>query len=122
MAKNTIIAIVDDDPSVRDALSGLVRSLDFTAETFDSAEAFLETADFSRLSHVISDLQMPKMSGLDLQDKLIETGIKVPVIIITAFPEAHLRERAEASGVAGFLSKPFATDELIRLLMSTARP
>jgi FixJ family two-component response regulator len=108
-----IISIVDDDDSIRVAAGDLVTSLGFVALTFASAEAFLQSGDATRTSCLITDIQLPGMSGLDLQDRLRAEGYRLPVIVITAFPEPKLKRRAEAAGAVAFLVKPFDGRELI---------
>ncbi|HKF60906.1 MAG TPA: response regulator [Dongiaceae bacterium] len=108
-----IISIVDDDDSIRVAAGDLVTSLGFVALTFASAEAFLQSGDATRTSCLITDIQLPGMSGLDLQDRLRAEGYRLPIIVITAFPEPKLKRRAEAAGAVAFLVKPFDGRELI---------
>jgi FixJ family two-component response regulator len=111
------IAIIDDDASVRAAIGSLVRSLGYVAQSYASAELFLLSGDLPQTDCIVTDVQMPAgMSGLDLQDRLTEAGIKVPTVFITAFPEDHVRNRAEAAGAIGFLAKPFDGRTLVRLL------
>ena len=78
-----IIAIVDDDASVREAIKGLVRSLGYNASTFASADEFLKSDKVDDTSCIITDLQMPGLSGIDLQDLLIARGHRIPIIFIT---------------------------------------
>ncbi len=78
-----MIAIVDDDVVVRGAMKSLVRSLGHNASTFGSAEEFLNSEQFSSTSCLITDLQMPGLSGLDLQDRLIAQGHRIPIIFLT---------------------------------------
>ena len=113
LSKTPIISIVDDDESLRVAAGDLVASLGFVALTFASAEAFLQSGDVARTSCLVTDIQLPGMSGLDLQDRLRAEGHRVPIIFITAFPEPKLKRRAEAAGAAAFLVKPFDGRELI---------
>ncbi len=112
-----VIAIIDDDASVRAALSSLVRSLGYAVQSYASAELFLLSGDILQTDCIVTDVQMPAgISGLDLQKRLNEAGIRVPTVIITAFPEEHVRSRAEAGGAIGFLSKPFDGRALVKLL------
>ncbi len=111
------IAIIDDDASVRAAIGSLVRSLGYAVQAYASAELFLLSGDMLQVDCIVTDVQMPGgMSGLDLQDRLCEAGVKVPTVIITAFPEEHVRHRAEAAGAIGFLAKPFDGRTLVKLL------
>jgi FixJ family two-component response regulator len=111
-----IISIVDDDESVRAAMSSLVRSLGYQVCEFDSAEAFLASPRRQDTACLIADVHMPGMSGLDLQDVLLAREQVVPIIFITAFPADSLRQRAEAAGAAGFFSKPVDSQMIIRCL------
>jgi FixJ family two-component response regulator len=115
VSKSQIVSIVDDDASVRAAMQSLVRSLGFVAFVFESAEDFLRSPRVDDSSCLISDVQMPGMSGLDLQDCLIAQGTHIPTIFITAFPEQSVRSRAQA-GALGFLEKPFAGRTMIELV------
>jgi FixJ family two-component response regulator len=107
VAKAPTVAVVDDDDAVRDALSNHLSSLGLTVATFASAEAFLASPACADAACLIADIQMPGMSGLDLQRHLAGSGNRIPVILITAFPRDHLRQQAEAEGAFGFLAKPF---------------
>ncbi|WP_341992688.1 response regulator [Azorhizobium sp. AG788] len=116
MSLTPTISIVDDDDSVRLAVSSLVRSLGFKVSTFASAEEFLTSDVMEDTSCLVSDIQMPGMSGLDLQKVLIQRQCRIPIIFITAFPEDAVRRRAEAAGAIGFLSKPFDGQAMIECL------
>jgi FixJ family two-component response regulator len=111
-----VISIVDDDASVREATKGLVRSLGYQAATFGSAEEFLGSERLHETACLITDLQMPGLSGVELQSRLIEDGHRMPVIFLTAFPEESIRDRVLDAGAYGFLSKPFEEDTLIGCL------
>jgi FixJ family two-component response regulator len=108
-----VVSIVEDDAFVREATKGLVRSLGLTALTFESAEDFLQSGRIEDTSCVIADVQMPGLSGLELQSHLIAQGHRTPIIFITAFPEERLRTQALTTGAIGFLSKPFKEESLI---------
>lgn len=112
-----MVAIVDDDEDVRIALESLVRSLRFTARAFASAEAFLASGVVGRTACLITDVKMPGMSGLDLQDALLAQGRQVPIVFITAYPDERSRSRAQAKGAAGMLTKPFDAQSLADCLM-----
>jgi FixJ family two-component response regulator len=113
-----VIGIVDDDVSVRQALSGFVRSLGYAARTFDSGPCLLEAEDRASVSCLIADVQMPEMSGIDLHRALVEAGDAPPTILITAYGDAGLRERALQRGVSCYLTKPFSDDELLNGIRS----
>jgi FixJ family two-component response regulator len=116
LSSAAVISIVDDDDSVRAAMSSLIRSLGHLAYEFASAEAFLASPHLQHTSCLIVDVQMPGMSGLDLQDALLARRPRLPVILITAFPADGVRKRAEAAGAAGFFSKPVDSQSMIDCL------
>jgi FixJ family two-component response regulator len=109
-----MISIVDDDEVVREATADLVSSLGYPTRTFVSGEAFLEAGQLEHTSCLITDLQMPGLNGLELQSRLHDEGHRIPVIFITAFPTASVRERAMSAGAVAFLTKPFKEALLIR--------
>jgi FixJ family two-component response regulator len=116
VSKRQVISVVDDDASVRAATDNLLRSLGYAVCTFVSAEEFLRSAHLDDTSCVIADVQMPGMSGVDLQARLLSQGYRVPFIFITAFPEKTIRARALKAGAICFLTKPFDRLTLIRCL------
>jgi FixJ family two-component response regulator len=89
--------------------------LSYATVSFESANAFLQSGRAAYTACLISDIQMPGLSGLDLQDRLLAEGHKMPVIFVTAYPE-RFRDRAIAAGAVGFLSKPFPEGSLIDCL------
>ena len=111
-----MISIIDDDASMRNATRRLIRSLGMDANTFASATEFLESGRVRDTSCVISDMQMPGLSGAELQGELIAQGVNTPIIFVTAFPEDSLGKRVLAAGAAGFLGKPFEEKRLISCL------
>ncbi len=111
-----MISIVDDDASFRRATARLVRSLGHSVAAFSSAEEFLNSDRLRDTACLISDVQMPGMSGIELQNQLLAQGVQLPVIFITAYPESRARKQALASGALGFLNKPFNEDKLIACL------
>ncbi|NVM77160.1 FixJ family two-component response regulator [Duganella sp. SG902] len=110
------IAIVDDDDAVRVGLRSLLRSYGYEANAYDSALAFLASGALGDYHCIITDLQMPGMSGIELLERLRRDGNPLPVILMTAFPEAALRKRAFQGGASCFLSKPFEANELLLCL------
>ncbi len=106
------VCVVDDDQSVRLALASLLRSLGYEVATFESAHALLAWIGANRAACVISDLQMPGMSGMQLFARLREMGVPAPLLLITAYPTAELAERAQAIGVRAFLTKPVNANDL----------
>jgi FixJ family two-component response regulator len=111
-----MISIVDDDKSVREATKGLLRSLGYGAATFASAEDFLQSNQVNETSCLISDVQMPGLSGVELQSLLIARGHRTPIIFVTAHPEENTRARALKAGAIGFLTKPFNEESLIEYI------
>jgi len=122
MSDSPVISIIDDDPSVRQATDGLVRSLGYRAVTFASAEDFLQSDCIDDTSCVITDVQMPGLSGVELQSVLNARGTRLPMIFITAFPEDRIRRCVLEAGAVGFLSKPFEEAVLIEHLEAALAP
>lgn len=116
MSQNPLISIIDDDEAVRVATESLVRSLGFGATTFASAEEFLNSERLQETSCVITDVNMPGMTGVELQSHLLAQGHNLPMIFITAFPEERTRQRVNAAGAVGFLSKPFDGRAMIQCI------
>jgi FixJ family two-component response regulator len=108
-----LIAIVDDEKPVRDATKSLVRSLGYYASTFASADDFLKSEQVHDTTCLITDVQMPGLSGLDLQDSLIARGHCIPIIFMTGYPNDSVRARAMKAGAVGFLHKPLREDHFI---------
>jgi FixJ family two-component response regulator len=111
-----IISIVDDNESVRLGTASLVRSAGWQTRIYASAEALLESAELEGTFCIISDVQMPGMSGLDMQSALIERGYAIPIIFITAFPDDAIRARALDNGAVCFLAKPVDTHQILSCL------
>jgi FixJ family two-component response regulator len=111
-----MIAIVDDDVSVRDSTKHLIRSLGYAAVTFASAEEYLRSEFIEGTSCLITDLRMPGMSGIELQERLIANGYRIPTIFMTAFFDENTRRRTLRNGAFGFLNKPFEDESLISCL------
>src|SRR5271165_7602660 len=99
-----MIAVVDDDESVREALTGLVKSLGYRAVAFQSAEDFLNSKQRHGAACLIADVQMPGMTGPELHDRLVASGKPIPTILITAHSEETVRARALQAGVKGYLA------------------
>jgi FixJ family two-component response regulator len=106
-----LIAIVDDDASVCEAVQGLVEAFGFVAEAFSSAEEFLQFERLNDTACLIADVQLPGMSGLQLQSHLSASGYRIPIIVITAFPGDD--RRALAAGAICFLRKPVTKEDLL---------
>jgi FixJ family two-component response regulator len=116
LSKPPLISIVDDDGIVRQAIESLVTSLGFFARVFPSAEAFLQSPQVTETSCLISDIQMPNVSGVQLQDRLVDLGLSIPMIFITAYPDDAVRARVLDRGAIGFLLKPFNAQSLIECI------
>jgi FixJ family two-component response regulator len=108
-----IIAIVDDDESVRFALKGMMKSVGLPAQAFASAEDFLNSGILHPIACLIADIRMPGMSGLDLQKKLNAEHYRIPTIFITAHGDAKMRLQALRAGAVEFLAKPFDDEVLL---------
>ena len=111
-----MISIVDDSETVREATKRLLRSLGYGVATFASAEDFLQSDQVNDTSCLITDVQMPGLSGLELQSRLIAQGNRMPTIFVTASTEEQTRARALKAGAIGFLTKPFNVDRLIEYI------
>src|SRR6266481_8098133 len=119
MSENVLISIIDDDALARDGVRELVESLGYKAVSFSSAEHFPASGAIAKTTCLIADLQMPGLSGLELQEALRSQGHRTPVILITAHPSR--RNRAIAGGAVGFLSKPFDEASLIECLTAAIK-
>jgi FixJ family two-component response regulator len=111
-----LIAIVDDDPSFRRATRGFIESLGYDVVAFGSGEEFLTSPNLDETACLICDVQMPGLSGIELQKRLGATGYTFPIIFITAHVDAKTRGEALASGAVAFFDKPFRERELISCL------
>jgi FixJ family two-component response regulator len=108
-----LISIVDDDQSFRDSLKRLMKSVGYVVSTFSSAAEFLESPWVKQTRCLIADINMPGMTGVELYGHLIEAGCAIPTILITAYPDDSVRERALREGVLCYLGKPFRESVLI---------
>jgi FixJ family two-component response regulator len=118
MPNNAIISIVDDDPSVREALKGLLRSMGYAAELFASAVEFLASPHLHDTACLIADVHMPAMSGLELHRRIVSSGHSIPTILMTAHTDDKVRSRALADGITCYLYKPFGDDILLACIHS----
>jgi len=108
-----LVAIVDDDESMLEALKGLLKEAGFAARAFASAEEFLQSGEQHHTGCLIADIRMPGISGLDLQARLKADNIDIPIIFITAHGDEHMRMQALRSGAVDFLAKPFDDEVLL---------
>jgi FixJ family two-component response regulator len=112
------IAIVDDDESVREAAENLFTSMGFTTVAFASAEAFLRSPSVATASCLVLDVQMPGMSGPQLQSHLTAVGRQIPIVFVTGYPDERVRAKALEAGAVCFLTKPFSQRDLLEGLRS----
>ncbi|HJQ23793.1 MAG TPA: response regulator [Blastocatellia bacterium] len=113
MPVEPIISVVDDDVSVREAVESLIKSVGLKARAFASAEAFLSANDAQATACLILDVQMPGMSGLELQRQLTAAGYRIPIIFISAHSNDRIRAQALEGGAVDFLFKPFSEAALV---------
>ena len=112
-SKNKHVYIVDDDEAVCDAISELLASVGIDAETYTSAHSFLEQFDEQKTGCVVLDIRMSEMDGLSLQSKLINIGVKAPVIFITGSDDLELQAQTQKNGAFDFIQKPFHNHDLL---------
>ena len=111
MPERPLIAIVDDDKSIRNATQDLLKAAGFSTATFEDAESFLGSASRASAACLVTDMRMPGMSGLELHQQLVASGHGIPTVIITAHPEEW--PQAREAGITCYLIKPFTPDELL---------
>jgi FixJ family two-component response regulator len=116
MPRALLVSVVEDDKFFRESMRRLMRSFGYLVEVFPSAADFLASPRLLETACLISDVQMPVMSGLELYQNLIDTGHAIPTILITAYPNDADRDRALDDGVVCYLSKPVDETRLIRCL------
>ncbi|MCB1887818.1 MAG: response regulator transcription factor [Rhodocyclaceae bacterium] len=115
-APDQIVYIVDDDEALRDSLAWLLDSAGYATESFDSAEAFLETYSESMAGCLLLDVRMPGMSGLELYERLRELHATLPVVFITGHGDVPMAVAALKRGAADFIEKPFNDEAMLRLV------
>ncbi len=114
MAEAPLVHVVDDDASVRDSLSLLLESAGFAVRAYDSAPAFLRAASDRQTGCVLTDVQMPELNGLELQRRMSEFGIRLPVIVMTGHGDVPIAVEALKDGALDFLEKPFEEEHLLQ--------
>ena len=114
LAKTGVIAIVDDDEPLRQALGSVMKAAGFSTRTFASAEEFLACDDCDDTACLILDVRLPGMSGIELQKQLSKTNSRLPIVFVTAHGDASLRDCLMRAGAAAFLSKPVRSDALLK--------
>ncbi len=112
-----VIAIVDDDPSAREGLQSLIESAGWMTETFASAQEFLARPGAEAPSCLVLDLQLPGLSGLDLQKRMAEVGLEIPIVFLTGHGNIPASVQAMKAGAVEFLTKPFDEEELLRAVL-----
>jgi FixJ family two-component response regulator len=110
---NPVVYVVDDDPSIRDALDSLIRSVGFRAQTFASAQDFLKSTRPDAPGCLVLDVRLPGLSGLDLQRELAWVDIRIPIIFITGHGDIPMSVSAMKAGAVEFLTKPFRDQDLL---------
>jgi FixJ family two-component response regulator len=120
--RTALVAIVDDDESLRRSVRNLLMSVGFRVETFGSAEAFLQSDRRDRTGCLVVDLRMGGMSGFDLLASLADAGVRIPAIVLTAHGDDESRRRSLAAGAVAFLGKPFHGDALLDAVRRTLQP
>jgi FixJ family two-component response regulator len=113
---DAVIAVVDDDPSVREGLQSLIRSAGWRAETFASAQEFLARPNIDAPGCLILDLQLPGLSGLDLQRRMAEVDLEIPIVFLTGHGNIPASVQAMKAGAVEFLTKPFDEQDLLRAI------
>jgi len=113
---HAIIAIVDDDPSVRKGLERLIRSLGWKTESFGSAQEFLASPRINAPTCVVLDLQLPGLSGLDLQKQMTEAGVETPIVFLTGHGDIPASVKAMKAGAIEFLTKPVDEQDLLNAI------
>jgi FixJ family two-component response regulator len=116
MPESPLVAIVDDDESHRRATQSLLRAAGFATAVFEDAESFLNSAIRASTACLVTDMRMPGMSGLELHRALVACGAAIPTVLITAYAEDDTRLQALDAGIACFLGKPFAADDLLECI------
>ncbi|HXJ37389.1 MAG TPA: response regulator [Candidatus Eisenbacteria bacterium] len=113
-----LIAVVDDDASVRQSTHRLVRSFGYRAEAFDSGEEFLSSPAVQQAACLLLDVRMPGMDGLEVQRRLAARGARIPIVFLTGRASDHEERSARSAGAVEFLRKPVAEATLRRVLLS----
>lgn len=114
--KATLVAVVDDDDLLRDAIRRLLKASGLGAVSFESAEGLLNSGQLKEIACLIADIRMPGLSGLELQAKLKAEGCPMPIIFITAHGDANMRIQAMREGAVEFLTKPFDNAVLLEVV------
>jgi FixJ family two-component response regulator len=122
MLNRTLISIVDDDQPYRESMRKLIMLLGYTVEAFPSAADFLASRVLPETACLVTDVNMPGMTGVELHRHLVDAGYAIPTILVTAYPDEVVRDQALKDGVVCYLSKPVDDDYLERCLRSALQP
>jgi FixJ family two-component response regulator len=122
MAESPLIAIVDDEEAICDALTSLLRSVGWRAEAFTSAEAFLRSGQVHTTACLLLDVRLPGGSGLELQQQLRSSQARIPIIFITAHGNEAMRAQALQAGAVAFFAKPFNDTALLEAIHTALAP
>jgi len=118
MAQNLLISVVEDDEPFRESMRKLVTALGYAVEAFSSAANFLASPVVRETACLVSDVQMPGMTGVELHRHLVDAGYSIPTILVTAYPDEAVRSRVLKDGVVCYLHKPVDDDHLERCIRS----
>jgi FixJ family two-component response regulator len=121
LTKAGVIAIVDDDAPLCEALGSVMKAAGFMTNTFATAEEFLNSATRLNTACLILDVRLPGMSGVELQKRLADAGSQIPIVFVTAHGDASLRDLVMKAGAAGFLNKPVRSDALLKEIYAALR-
>jgi FixJ family two-component response regulator len=113
-----VVAVVDDDHSIRETTKDLLESAGLNAAAFASARALLDSGLLPHISCLIVDMRMPEMSGLALHEHLMASRHSIPTILVTAYPDERVRARAASAGVTACLAKPFTDIEVLGCVLA----
>jgi FixJ family two-component response regulator len=122
MPKHRLISIVEDDQPFRESLRKLMRLLGYKVEAFPSPASFLASPLLAETACLIADVHMPGMTGVELNRHLLDVGYRIPTILVTAYPDEGIRNRALNDGVLCYLSKPVDDEHLERCIRSALQP
>ncbi len=125
MARPTLISVVEDDEPFRESMRKLMMALGYTVEAFASAAEFLASPLLSATACLVTDVQMPGMTGLELHRHLVDVGYRIPTILVTAYPDEITRNRALKDGVVCYVSKPVDDEHLeccLRSALESGKP
>ena len=118
MTEHALISVVEDDEPFRESMRKLVTALGYAVEVFPSAANFLASPVLGETTCLVTDVQMPGMTGVELHRHLVDTGHAIPTILVTAYPDETVRSRVLKEGVVCYLGKPVDDDHLERCIRS----